>query len=135
MFNAFKEQWRGLKRGSPGHRFQSCHAAARRHTATWGHRLARFGLALVALLLGLFFAVMPGPAIIFFAAAGALLATESRPLAVALDWSEVKLRALVRWAKSHWRNLGLTGRIAVVAVGAMGSAAMTALSLWMVFRR
>ncbi|MDB6127662.1 MAG: hypothetical protein JWM35_1558 [Verrucomicrobia bacterium] len=135
MFNSLTEQWHGLKRGTPGHRFQSSHAAARHRKIPWWHRLFRFGLALVSILVGAFFAVMPGPAVIFFAIAGALLATESRRLAVALDWSEVKLRALIHWAKRHWRQLGLVGRIAVVAVGVMASASMTALSLWMVFRR
>ena len=135
MFNSLTRQWHGLKRGTPGRRFQASHAAARQRKSPWLHRLLSFGLALVALALGLFFAVMPGPAVVFFAIAGALLATESRPLAIALDWSELRFRELAHWAKRHWQRLGTPGRVAVVAVGAASSIGMTALSVWMVFMR
>lgn len=135
MIDSLKRQWHQLKRGSPGHRFQASHAASRNRKSPIWHRVARFVIAMVALAVGIFFAVMPGPAVVFFALAGALLATESRPLAVAMDWSEVKIRALVHWGRRHWKQLGLPGRIAVITLGAACSVGMVGLSVWMVFLR
>lgn len=122
-----KRQWEVLKRGKPGRRFVERYRAAQRkeNRATLATRIVRFTLATLAIALGLVFAVIPGPAILFFAIAGALLASESEVVARFLDWSEVKIRAVVNGAKRIWKRLPMIGKVAVVIVGAAGSAGAT----------
>lgn len=134
---SLKSKWQGLKKGAPGERFQAAyaHARRRRQTTPLWQRAVQFGLAMVALALGVIFAVIPGPAVVFFALAGALLATESRAVAIALDWIELRLRALGRWAKRHWKRLGLFGRIVVVMLGTIVALAAAAFMAWMLFLR
>lgn len=95
----------------------------------------RLVLAAVAFVLGLIFAVLPGPAVIFFIAAGALLATESRAVAVLLDWAELRLRALWNWAKRHWQKMNLAGRIAVATTGVVGVLGVAGFMGWMILVR
>ncbi len=118
-----KRQWEVLKRGKPGRRFVERYQSAQRkeNRATLATRIVRFAIATVAIALGLVFAVIPGPAILFFALAGALLASESRGVAKFLDWCEVKIRAVVKWALRIWKRLPLAGKVAMLIVGAAGS--------------
>jgi hypothetical protein len=132
-----KERWQELKGSAPGERFKTAHANAcrRRRTTPLWHRVVQLGLAVVALVLGVIFAFIPGPAFVFFALAGALLATESRAVAGALDWWELGLRAFGRWAQRQWKRMGLLGRIAVTSTGAVGVLAVAALMGWILFVR
>jgi hypothetical protein len=125
-----KRQWEVLKRGKPGRRFVERYQAAQRkeNRATLATRIVRFGIAAVAIGLGVVFAVIPGPAIVFFALAGALLASESRGVARFFDWCEVKIRAVVRWAMRIWKRLPIAGKVAVAIVGAAGSVGATVMS-------
>lgn len=134
---SLKKNWRTFKRGTPGKRFQSAYENARRHrkdTPLW-FRILRLGLALVALALGVVFAVIPGPAFVFFAIGGVLLATESRRVSIALDWLELRLRELGRWARKRWDGLALFGRIVVVTMGVMIGAMLTTVTGWFFFMR
>ena len=87
-------------------------------------RIVMFSVALVALAIGVVLAVIPGPAIPFFLIAGGMLATESRTIARVMDWSEVRLRRILAWAKRRWRHLPMFGRVVVVALFACSSATM-----------
>ncbi|MDB6167411.1 MAG: hypothetical protein JWM88_275 [Verrucomicrobia bacterium] len=127
MFQSLTRQWRGMLHGAPGRRFRESYAAARKKPPPLWQRLFCFGLALVAFVLGLAFAILPGPASIFFVVSGALLAAESLALARFLDWGEMRLRVLAHWANAHWKRLGRLGRAAVIVLGTMGSVTMTVL--------
>jgi hypothetical protein len=119
MLAALKGQWRGLQRSRPGRRFQNRYASAQRkrlQTPAW-HHVARVAVAAVMLVAGAIFIFLPGPAILFFAVAGALLAAESLVLAQGLDWTELRLRALRNRAGRRWARLGLAGRVAIVGPG------------------
>lgn len=130
MSGRLKRQWEILKRGKPGRRFEDRYEAAQRkeNRATVLARVVRFTAAVIAIALGVVFAVIPGPAVVFFAVAGALLASESRVVAKFLDWCEVKIRAIVRWAQRIWRRLPMVGKVALVIVGAACSAGATFMS-------
>ncbi len=95
MKTSIATQWRTLKRSRPGRRFSERYEASRRGAdrATVVQRVLRIVGAAVAIAIGVVLVFIPGPAVLFFAIAGALLASESRGVARALDWSEVKLRA------------------------------------------
>ncbi|MDB6093895.1 MAG: hypothetical protein JWM32_1457 [Verrucomicrobia bacterium] len=126
-----------MERSPPGRRFQNKYEAAHRkgREISLVGRMIRFGLAIIAFALGVVFAFIPGPAFVFFALAGGLLATESRCVAKGLDWTELKLRAMFRWLKQYWKDLGLLGRIAVVTLIAVVAMAFFALMVWFYFLR
>ncbi|HWA07973.1 MAG TPA: hypothetical protein VG838_00760 [Opitutaceae bacterium] len=130
MLTAFRRSWRELRRGRPGHRFQDRYASAKRErkrTPAW-RRIARFGLALVLFAAAVVFVFIPGPAILFFALSGALLATESRPIARALDWIELRGRAIGRGVRKRWARLGLAARAGVIGLSSAVAAGMAFLA-------
>jgi uncharacterized membrane protein YbaN (DUF454 family) len=61
-------------------------------------------MALLFVLVGLFFAVFPGPAFPFFILAGALLATQSKTVARWMDALELRARNTLAWLKRRWRR-------------------------------
>ncbi len=124
MISKLKRQWSALRRARPGRRFVERYEAAQRkeNRASFLARVVRFTIATAALAVGLVLVFIPGPAVLFFAIAGALLASESRGVARFLDWSEVKIRALVRWAAGVWKKLPLVGKVAIALVSAAGGA-------------
>jgi hypothetical protein len=113
------KQWNVFSQGKPGHRFQDRYRANRRDRASQGilRRLQRILLAMVATAVGIVLVFIPGPAILFFFLAGALLASDWLWMARTLDWLEVKLRAWGRHAKKIWRQLPTAGRAALIAAG------------------
>jgi hypothetical protein len=84
----------------------------------------------LALAIGILLAVIPGPAIPFFFVAGALLASEFRFAARFMDWLELRLRAVLGWARRHWRRLPGWARVFLVLAGASASAG----SAWLLHR-
>lgn len=128
MGQTLQQRWRGLTAGQPGRRFEDRYAAARkaRRSGSWGHRLTRLLLlvvALGALVVGLVLAFIPGPAVVFFFLAATLLAAESRGLARLLDWGEVKLRIVWKAARRQWAEIPGWGRVVLMILGAGISAA------------
>lgn len=83
--------------------------------------MLRISIALLALTIAGVLSVIPGPAIIFFFVAGALLASESRLIARLMDWIEVKVRVIFDWAHRHWRRLSLVPRIVLMLVATSAS--------------
>lgn len=128
--SGFREHWRELRRGRPGHRFQTRYERARRNEKRSGawQRLALIALALVFVAIGAVLVVIPGPAVPFFFLAGGLLATESRYIARFMDWSEVLIRKVVAWGKRHWRRMPQAARIVLIVIGACCSAGTAYLS-------
>ncbi len=113
----FREHWRDLKRGRPGSRFEDRYERARRRERAPGKRIILLAAGIVCFAIGVVLSVMPGPAILFFMVAGGLLGTESRFVARAMDWSELRLRKLVTWSKQHWKRMSPATRFIVVALG------------------
>jgi hypothetical protein len=119
-------EWKMLRRGRPGHRFQDRYESSRRtkNRRSMVGRIIRLVLALAALAIGVVLMFIPGPAIVFFFLAGSLLAAESRAVARLLDWSEVKLRKVASWLRAKWRKLPVFGKIVtgigLLAIGAVG---------------
>jgi len=119
MPQTWKQRWLALTDGTPGRRFEDRYVAARkaRRSGDWGHRLTRLlglAVALVSFGIGVILAFIPGPAIVFFLLTGSLLAAESRSLARLMDWGEVRLRAMGRWGRRHWRQMPAAGRVGIV---------------------
>lgn len=136
IVDQFREHWRALKRGRPGHRFQDHYECARREEPGCGvgRRIALMVVAVICLAIALVLSVIPGPAIPFYILAGGLLATESRYVARGMDWAEVRARKLVAWAKRRWRRLSGTGRSVLIVMMACGSAATAYFGYWLLVR-
>lgn len=126
MLENIKENWRQFKESQTGHRFQERYY--RRQQTTHG----RFNLGklfnilggIVVAFVGFFLVPAPGPGwgVVFLGLA--MLASEFLIVARFLDWAEVKLRGLVRWAKGIWAHsssgikilIGLLSLICIAAV-------------------
>lgn len=106
MSTPIRTQWQTLKRGRPGRRFRDRYEASRRGASrgTLVQRILRIIIAVVAVAIGFVLVFMPGPAVLFFAVAGALLASESRGVAGFMDWCERKFRAGGRWVRGRFRG-------------------------------
>jgi hypothetical protein len=115
---AVRQTMAQMRRSRPGHRFQDYHDKAKRSDNKPNplRRLIRIAAALVMTAIGIFLVVVPGPAIPFFFVAGALLATESRIVAKAMDWIELRLRAAYGWGHKYWRRLPMSARIALMVM-------------------
>jgi hypothetical protein len=122
-----------MPKGRAGRRFQDRYVAARksRNDVRWtqrGLRIIRLVIALVAVAIAVVLMFIPGPAIVFYFIAGALLAAESLTIARLMDWLEVRLRALWRWGKGHWGNMPQWGRAGLIVAVICLSATSTYIS-------
>jgi hypothetical protein len=122
MLTGLISNWRKLKSGQPGRRFQQ-RAARRRHDRSSRSLIRRFvepASALILMGLGLFFCLVPGPGIPLLFLGAAILAERSRPVARALDWSEMKARKVIAYARAWWRRAPVRKKVAVVLGGVLG---------------
>lgn len=101
MFGQIKQKWTELKALPAGTRFEAFHEQQRQRPV-WVKAAYIVG-AVVAVAIGVLLVFIPGPAVVFFALAGALVGTQSRWVAKKLDRGEVKGREL--WERFQtWRN-------------------------------
>jgi hypothetical protein len=96
-----RDRWRELKQFEPGERFEKFYEAEQ-HRPRWV-KLAYLGTALVFIPVGVLFAFIPGPAVLFFALSAALFATHSLWMAKRLDRGELALRHAWLAMRGWWR--------------------------------
>lgn len=72
-------------------------------------------------VIGVVLIFFPGPAVLFFFLAAALLAEESRTIAGGLDWLELRIRTLWRRALSWWRGRSAAKSLALAIAACLGS--------------
>ena len=101
MYRSTRKLWDELRELRAGRRFQRFHDAQEARRLGWGRALTLLAVA-VCLVIGIILAFIPGPAILFFALAAALTATQSRWLACKLDRAEIYVHAL--WRKQQRRR-------------------------------
>lgn len=120
-----KAQWEDLKAGKPGRRFRE-HRAHERAAGRGGgwRRGLNLALAVVAFAIGVVLVFVPGPAVLFFVLAGALLAGESTWVARGLDAGEVGLRRMGARGAAVWCTLAWPGRVALVTLALAIAAAV-----------
>lgn len=130
MFNGLRRQWRDLRKGRPGHRFQERYKRNRKggEGRSWIRRFLQPAIAVLILLAGIVLCIIPGPGLPLVLVGLTLLAQRSRSIARAMDWCEVKLRMLITWGKGWWtqasfaaRNLALVMAACVAAGAAYGA--------------
>ncbi len=125
MSTASHKKWHWLPSGQPGHRFRNRyyqHQRSRRGGGLGG-KILRFILSAIAAVIGFILVFIPGPAVLFFLIAGALLAADWLPVARLLDWGEVHARRIWKRAHAWWRKRSVGSRITLVAIAALAGAA------------
>jgi hypothetical protein len=102
MFERLHKEWSRFKAYPAGERFARVHERQKGAPA-WVRPAMLIG-AVVAFAIGVPLAVLPGPAVLFFAISGALLAAQSAWVARQLDRAEVALRKLVKRFRRRFRK-------------------------------
>jgi hypothetical protein len=90
-----KKEWRALKRGKPGSRFQQLHEA---RSSDGRRRWIGLLLGVIITIAGVVALPLPGPGFLVIGIGAALLARESAVVAHVADWIEVRARSGARWA-------------------------------------
>ena len=118
MLGGLKQEWRDLRKGRPGHRFQDRYERHRggRKGKSWMGRFLEPGIGVLLLVAGVIFCLIPGPGLPLVLVGATLLAERSRRIARAMDWCELKLRKVLRRAKDWWCQASLGARNAVVVL-------------------
>jgi len=120
VFGALKRYWLELRKAPAGRRFQQRYE--RNHRLRGGKlswRIVRIGLAILLVVAGVIFCFIPGPGLPLIFIGGGLLANHSLAVARALDWAELRIRKMAKWAKQWWLHASTFARYAVVLVAAL----------------
>jgi hypothetical protein len=104
MLGRLKASWKRFKQREPGERFQAFHR--RQKDRPPAVKAAFLAIAMLSLAAGVVLTLIPGPAILFFALSGALLATQSLWIARWLDKGEIWGRKTASSLRSWWRHRG-----------------------------
>lgn len=126
MFKRAKDHWQHFKHSEPGRRFQDRYD---RHQQT---TLGRWSLGKVfnivggiaIAIVGVILLPAPGPGTLIIFAGLGLLGSEFLPIARALDWAELRLRALTLRAKAIWAGFSLLVKMLICLIILSGMAAM-----------
>ena len=127
MIQQAKDNWQEFKDSQPGDRFQDRYNRRQQEEhGRWSKgAILNIVLGLLITAGGLVIGLVPGPGgFIAFLGLG-LIGSEFRPIAKALDWGELKVRAAASWANTIWAALPLGGKI---IIGALALAVVAAVA-------
>jgi hypothetical protein len=124
MFSSLKRQWIELRNGRPGHRFQAQFERRKRATAdkSYLRRSLPILAASILLVVGVALCLVPGPGVPLIVVGASVLAERSRPVALLLDWLELKLRKVTGRGTVWWRQASMPARGATALLIAGGIA-------------
>lgn len=114
-----KRNWQDFKDSQPGHRFYERYKRRQRTSrGRWDkYTLLNIGLGIVIAAIGVILIPAPGPGwLVTFVGLG-LLGSEFAPIARALDWLELKGRAIAEWGERVWNNASTLVKSLVVLCG------------------
>ena len=101
-WKSVKKTFERLKKHEPGERFGAFYRE-QEHRPVWV-KVVFFALAFVAFAVGVVLMFIPGPAVVFFALSLALVSTQSRFIARAMDKGEVRGRKILASLGFWWRR-------------------------------
>jgi hypothetical protein len=130
-----KKSWAELERGKPGKRFQQRYERKNPGGKRSWKKVVTLVLGFIVFAAGLFFLPAPGPGMIIVALGAGLIAQASLLGARALDWCELRIRALIKWARGVWESAGTAARAAIVAAGVLVAGAGAYGAWWFTFGR
>ena len=99
MVSTLKQQWVVLARSAPGKRFQDRYQRRSEQRGNTFVRVLYLAIGIALFALGLVLLIAPGPGFLVIFVGGALIAEESLLFAKGLDRAELRLRALLGWAR------------------------------------
>ena len=102
MFRRLRSLWKRFKTLEPGERFQTFHREQKDRPPAV--KVMFLAVAVACFAAGVPLAFIPGPAVVFFALGGALLATQSLWVARVLDASEISGRKTLDSIRNRWRR-------------------------------
>jgi hypothetical protein len=116
MIERAKRSWHSFKDSKPGHRFQERYYRHRQssHGRFAFSRIFNIVVGSALVIVSAFFGWAPGPGLVTFFLGLGMVAGELLPVAKLLDWAEVRLRKLARWAREIWKRAPLAGKILIV---------------------
>jgi hypothetical protein len=119
MLEGIKDRWREFKKSQPGRRFQDRYERNRteRSKRSWLTRFLKPVAAIALILAGVIFCLIPGPGLPLLGLGAALLADISLPVARALDWLELRIRALWERLRRFWNRASIAAKSGVIVVG------------------
>jgi hypothetical protein len=110
-----KENWRCLRTGRPGERFQRLYRMRQRSARSKLRKIVVLTIGVVVTGLGLFFLPAAGPGTPILLIGASMVAGESLLSARLFDWLELRLRKLISVAFRLWNETPLVLR-AVIAL-------------------
>jgi hypothetical protein len=126
MLESLKQDLRCLKQAESGKRFCAFYdfRASRRPPGFSVSRALTILFGLVLTIGGASIGWLPGPGGFVAIFGLALLAQEFRPMAVALDWCEVRLRAIWQWCVRVWKRMSGAARVAIAMTALVTSVSL-----------
>ncbi|MBW3629991.1 MAG: PGPGW domain-containing protein [Gemmatimonadetes bacterium] len=135
MFESLKKSWESFNSDEPGCRFQNQYE---RRTESGQGRWKKFlyvGGGIIVLAAGIFFLPAPGPGMVIVFAGAAMIAQGSLVAARALDWCDVRIRRLLKWALAFWSGASMPVKAVLVVIGLIVAAAAAYGAYWFFFLR
>ena len=130
-----KRAWADVWRGTPGKRFEQRyrrkHPGSRRST----RKILTIVVGLLVLVVGIVMLPAPGPGMVVVALGAGIVAQASLAAARALDWCELRIRALLAWARKLWARAGTLARAAILLTGLVLAGAGAYGTWWLTFGR
>ena len=122
MFEGLKRKWEEFKSGTPGERFQERYEQTSSERGRFS-RGVRIVVGVVIFAAGIFFLPAPGPGMVIVVIGAFMIAEQWSAAAKALDWAELKIRAVLGWMLRVWKAspLIVKGLIVVVAAAIAAS--------------
>ena len=112
-----RDSIRRLREGEPGERFQEHYKQRQEGGRSPMRRWLYLGGGTIIILAGIFFLPAPGPGFVIIFLGGGLVAQESMAAAKVLDWTELRVRAVVSWGLRIWKRAPIPVRVLIVIVG------------------
>lgn len=122
MLERLRESWHQFKDLEPGSRFVEYARQRRRSGEHGARRVLTFAGGMALIIIGAVALVAPGPGMLMVALGAGLIARESITVARALDWLELRLRALKDRGVGIWKRAPVAARVFFVLIAAAAAA-------------
>ena len=126
MLATLRQEWRGFKRGRPGHRFEKRYERNQdaESSQSWFLRLLKPTVAIILFAGGIVLCFIPGPGLPLIIIGAGLLADESRSVARVMDWLEVRARKVITWGRNWWDHASKPAKHAVIVLALLTAGGM-----------
>ena len=116
MIGRAKRSWRLFTSSKPGDRFQVRYYYHRqsRHGRSSLSRIFNIVVGSALVIFSIFFGWAPGPGLLTLVIGLSMLGSEFLVVARFLDWAEVRLRKLAKWARNVWKSAPPAGKALIV---------------------